>query len=126
MSKALVGKQIDGVWHTGIVIYGKEFYYGGGISHDAPAATPFGKYRTGEVNQLINAFISIIGQPTKVMDLGETEVPEELFMELLEDIAPRFNASTYDVLKHNCNNFTDEVAKLVLGEGIPSDIVDLP
>ena len=60
------------------------------------------------------------------MDLGETEVPEELFMELLQDIAPRFTASTYDVFKHNCNNFTDEVAKLVLGEGIPSDIVDLP
>ena len=43
MSKQLVGKQIDGVWHTGIVIYGKEFYFGGGISYDTPAATPFGK-----------------------------------------------------------------------------------
>ena len=34
--------------------------------------------------------------------------------------------STYDVFNHNCNNFTDEVAQLVLGEGIPKDIVDLP
>ena len=34
--------------------------------------------------------------------------------------------STYDVFNHNCNNFTDEVAMLVLGEGIPKDIVDLP
>ena len=37
MSKQLVGKQIDGIWHTGIVVYGKEYYYGGGISYDNPA-----------------------------------------------------------------------------------------
>ena len=47
-------------------------------------------------------------------------------MEMLQDIAPRFSATTYDVFNHNCNNFTDEVAKLVLGEGIPKEIVDLP
>jgi len=37
MSKQLVGRQIDGIWHTGIVAFGKEFYYGGGISWDLPA-----------------------------------------------------------------------------------------
>lgn len=41
-SKALVGKQIDGIWHTGIVVYGKEYYFGGGISYDPPSRTPFG------------------------------------------------------------------------------------
>ena len=66
------------------------------------------------------------GQPTKKMELGETEIPEEMFMELLRDIAPRFTEATYNVLKHNCNNFTDEVAQVLLGEGIPADIVNLP
>ncbi len=42
-SRQLVGGQIEGVWHTGIVIYGKEYYFGGGISYDLPARTPFGK-----------------------------------------------------------------------------------
>ena len=47
-------------------------------------------------------------------------------MEMLRDLSPRFTQATYDVFKHNCNNFTDEVAMLVLGEGIPKEIVDLP
>lgn len=24
------GRQLDGVWHTGIVVYGKEYFYGNG------------------------------------------------------------------------------------------------
>ena len=42
-SMALIGKQVDYIPHTGIVIYDKEFYYGGGISYDVPGMTPFGK-----------------------------------------------------------------------------------
>ena len=67
-----------------------------------------------------------IGTPTKTIDLGTTEIPEEIFMELLQDIAPHWNASTYDLFNHNCNNFTNEVANLVMGHGIPEDIVNLP
>ena len=58
--------------------------------------------------------------------MGSTEVPEDIFMELLQDISHKYTFATYDVFNHNCNNFTDEVATLVLGEGIPKDIVDLP
>ena len=43
MSMGLIGVQIDGIWHTGIVVYGKEFYFGGGICYDPPGQTPFGK-----------------------------------------------------------------------------------
>ena len=47
-------------------------------------------------------------------------------MELLENISHKYTSSTYDVFNHNCNNFTDEVATMILGEGIPKDIIDLP
>ena len=30
-SQALIGKQIEGLWHTGIVVYGTEYFFGGGI-----------------------------------------------------------------------------------------------
>lgn len=42
-SKQLIGREIEGVWHTGIVVYNKEYYFGGGISYDPPSRTPFGK-----------------------------------------------------------------------------------
>ena len=30
-SMGFLGKQIDGIWHTGIIIWGKEYFFGGGI-----------------------------------------------------------------------------------------------
>lgn len=42
-SRQLCGRHIEGVWHTGVVVYGKEYYFGGGVSYDAPGYTPFGK-----------------------------------------------------------------------------------
>lgn len=47
-------------------------------------------------------------------------------MEFLRDVSPRFTQETYNVLKHNCNNFTNECAHFLLGQGIPKDIIDLP
>jgi len=31
LSPMLIGKVIEGLWHTGVVVYGKEYYFGGGI-----------------------------------------------------------------------------------------------
>jgi hypothetical protein len=60
------------------------------------------------------------------MDLGFTEIPEDLFMEFLKEISPRFTQMTYNVFKHNCNHFTDECANFLMGSGIPKDILELP
>jgi desumoylating isopeptidase 1 len=67
MSQQLVGKYFEGIWHTGICVYNKEFYYGGGISYDRMGRTPF-------------------GNPTKSLSLGFTEIHEELFMEFLQEV----------------------------------------
>jgi len=47
-------------------------------------------------------------------------------MEMLRDMAPKFTDRTYHVFTNNCNTFTNEVAELVLGEGIPREIAELP
>lgn len=107
LSRQFLGKQIDGIWHTGIVVFGKEFYYGGGICKDPPSKTPY-------------------GTPMRSITLGETEIPEELFLEFLQEIQYKFTADKYDLFENNCNNFTDACSEFLVGEKIPSYITGLP
>ena len=52
----------------------------------------------------------VLGQPSKCVSLGETEVPEDIFMELLRDMAAKYTEKSYHVFNNNSNTFTDEVA----------------
>lgn len=39
MSGMLLGRQIDGIWHTAVVVFGREFFFGGqGIESCAPVS----------------------------------------------------------------------------------------
>jgi hypothetical protein len=38
-SKFLLGKQIDAIYHTGLVVYGVEYYFGGGICQGFPGVS---------------------------------------------------------------------------------------
>ena len=107
MSQQLVGKYFEGIWHTGVCVFNKEFYYGGGISYDAPGRTPF-------------------GTPTKAVSLGFTELPEEMFMEFLREAQTEWSEAKYHVFEHNCNHFSNAAVEFLTGEGIPKDIVDQP
>ena len=64
-----------------------------------------------------------LGTPAKTIELGRTQLSEDTFREKLEEMAPEWKASSYNLFKHNCNNFTNKVAKLLLGKGIPTELV---
>ncbi|KAJ4728501.1 desumoylating isopeptidase 1-like [Melia azedarach] len=107
LSMTFLGKAIEGIWHTGIVVYGNEYYFGSGIHCDRVGATPYGK-------------------PLRVIELGFTHVPKDVFEIYLQEISPRYTAETYKLLSHNCNNFTNEVAQFLVGKTIPEYILNLP
>ena len=44
-------------------------------------------------------------------------------MELLRDVSSRFRNSNYDIIRNNCNTFSNEVAMLLLGDGIPAHVL---
>ncbi|KAB2057094.1 hypothetical protein ES319_A11G147500v1 [Gossypium barbadense] len=107
LSMTLLGKPIEGIWHTGVVVYGNEYYFGGGIQHSPAGTTPY-------------------GTPIRVIDLGVTHVPKDVFEMYLQEISPRYTAETYSLLTHNCNNFSNEVAQFLVGSNIPDYILQLP
>ncbi|XP_077770470.1 desumoylating isopeptidase 1 isoform X2 [Canis aureus] len=103
------GKQLEGIWHTSIVVHKDEFYFGsGGISSCPPGGT-------------------LLGPPDSVVDVGSTEVTEELFQEYLSSLGESlFRREAYNIFENNCNTFTNEVAQFLTGRKIPSYITDLP
>ncbi|KAF5458227.1 hypothetical protein F2P56_022274 [Juglans regia] len=107
LSTSFLGKAIEGVWHTGVVVYGNEYYFGGGIQHAPAGLTPY-------------------GTPMRVVELGVTHVPKDVFEMYLQEISPRYTAETYSLLTHNCNNFSNDVAQFLVGATIPDYILQLP
>ncbi|NWW33529.1 DESI1 isopeptidase, partial [Panurus biarmicus] len=98
-----------GLAHTSIIVHKDEFFYGsGGISSCAPGGT-------------------LLGPPDTVVDLGNTEVTEEIFLEYLSSLGESmFRGESYNLFEHNCNTFSNEVAQFLTGKKIPSYITDLP
>jgi len=101
----LGGQHFEGVWHTGVVVFGKEYWYGGKVLASEPGKAPFPP------------------GPVKQTRLGMTLRTREEFEDFLRfEMAPRYTRERYDVLRHNCNNFADEVvAFLIQGCRIPSE-----
>jgi len=104
LAPMLIGRPLEGVWHSGIVAFGSEYFFGDGICNMPPGTTPF-------------------GSPTKKILLGESEINQELFHEYLSDLKGMFSPTTYNVKKNNCNHFTNECCNFLVGSDIPHDIL---
>ena len=109
MSLGLTGQQIDGIWHTAVLVYGKEYAFGQGIEVFTP----------GVAN-------SLYGTPVEQITMGTTSVPQDVFLDYMEDMKKIWVKEKYHLLDNNCNNFSDEVCQFLLGKKIPSHITGLP
>ena len=65
-------------------------------------------------------------QSIEVTPMGETEVPEEIANMFIEENRPRYTSESYDLLNHNCNNFSNEFVEFLTGNSIPEKIINLP
>ncbi|KAG5495200.1 hypothetical protein JKF63_02255 [Porcisia hertigi] len=106
----LIGRTLEGIWHTSIVVYGKEYYFDGGVGIIAapnPGSTRFGQpYRT-----------EVLGATTKR--------EEEFFAWTQQQSHTGFGPNDYNVLHNNCNSFSDAASLYLLGRHIPQDVLDM-
>uniref|UniRef100_A0A2S2NM95 PPPDE peptidase domain-containing protein 2 n=1 Tax=Schizaphis graminum TaxID=13262 RepID=A0A2S2NM95_SCHGA len=109
LGQSLLQKNIEGIWHTSIIVFGKEYFFGSnGISVCDPGTTA-------------------LGNPLRTHSLGKTCLPEDVFQEYLRGLEQdTFSADKYNLLRHNCNNFSNEISQFLCGNCIPGYILDLP
>jgi len=62
----------------------------------------------------------------EVVQLGRTDLPLEVILEYLESLKQIYTPESYDLFAHNCNNFTNDFAMFLVGNGIPKHITSLP
>ncbi|KAI3323015.1 DUF862-domain-containing protein [Xylariaceae sp. AK1471] len=107
MSMGFLGFQLDAIYHTSIELEGMEYVYDGGINVIRPGS-------------------SHLGRPLERIHLGKTELPLEVIVEYLDSLRDIYTPQAYDLFRHNCNNFSNDLSTFMLGRGIPEHIANMP
>eukprot|EP00758_Cryptobia_borreli_P007724 Tbor_TRINITY_DN5325_c3_g12::TRINITY_DN5325_c3_g12_i1::g.5038::m.5038 len=109
-SQALIGRHLQGIWHTSIVISGSEYYFDGGVGivKELPGQTRFGTPLVTEV----------LGRTSKSLREFEDWNEKQLS-------SSKFGPTSYNLLNCNCNHYTQEASRFLLSKDIPSDVKDM-
>jgi len=65
---------------------------------------------------------TIMGTPHQKIDMGVTEIPEDIFFEYIEELRQIYTFDKYHLLDNNCNTFSNAVCEFLVGKSIPSHI----
>lgn len=106
-SQMMIGTYMELLPHTGIVVFGQEYYYS-----REPAVCEPGKSLPSPVKKSIR--------------LGRTSKTRAELSFFLENLNVEYTASSYNFLTHNSNHYADVVCKFLLeGSGLPAELLSL-
>ena len=110
ISVSLVGRQIDVIPHTGVLVHGEEHFFSGGLQALPP--------------HRVQATFGLA--PIERISLGRTRRSREELRAFLNSVEDRYRAEHYDLFRHNCNHFSDEVLRFLGAGGVPERIMSVP
>eukprot|EP01062_Namystynia_karyoxenos_P061861 TRINITY_DN5452_c3_g1_i1.p1 TRINITY_DN5452_c3_g1~~TRINITY_DN5452_c3_g1_i1.p1 ORF type:complete len:1108 (+),score=301.27 TRINITY_DN5452_c3_g1_i1:118-3441(+) len=112
LSRTLFGRQVDGLYHTGVVVYGREYFFEGGITSVPQGRTRFGK-PGDEHNQRRR--------------LGRTQFSQEEFeVWVRHQERTKYSRLEYHLVDKNCNHFSEDAVQFLLGIELCEDVRELP
>ncbi|KAI5181612.1 desumoylating isopeptidase 1 [Nematocida sp. AWRm80] len=97
---------IDGIWHSSVVVFGKEYYYFNTICTSTPGNTHF-------------------GIPKRKISFGSTKITETELNDYIKSIYSRYSHDKYDILDNNCNHFTNHILEYLVDKQVPEYIMNL-
>jgi len=109
-------KSISMVPHTGIVAFNNEYFFSSsGVQHQNPST-----FRLTSGIQPIE--VKLIGRTNK------SKLEFENWLYYGTDVPRRFHGTTYKLLEHNCNTFSNYVLRDIFGfnVGVPDYVLDVP
>jgi len=127
-SSLLTGKNFEAIYHSSILVHGKEFWYGGNIfmskppmsQHFGPTLEKSGKMKMQPSTYLPELMCVHLGYTLMTLD----EIIE--YQQAEGGMAAKFTRTDYDVLTRNCNHYSNELAQVLCGNGIPDAITSQP
>lgn len=107
LSQSLIGEYYPAVYHTGVVVYGVEYFFGGdGISSCVMGQSPY-------------------GTPIESRTVAQTSMSRAEVLSILRRLRGDFPGNSYHFINHNCNNFSDAFIQALTNGAVrvPDEIV---
>jgi len=96
-----------GIYHSAIEINGREWSYGGNSDYEGTGI-------------FYNPARSLDFNLRETILIGTVLLNSEQFLEIIRQFNSMFIANQYDMIYKNCNSFTNDFAKALVGRGIPN------
>jgi len=124
-SWALLGREFEAIYHSSVLVFGSEFWYGGRVFKTVPPCVKcFGMPLMESVVKLTP---SCYHPDLMSVHLGYTLATMSEFRTFLSsNLAKNYRKDNYDVLTHNCNGFSNEATDFLTGASIPEQVINLP
>ena len=134
---------IDIIPHTGIIAFGKEYYFGGSASASitiTPTTAANNNYNKNTIGNTIGGIVmnatphdfqsSHNITPIQILSLGQTNITQSSFESWCIQMMSNgtYAGYNYDLLQRNCNHFSHDAALkgLNLQQGVPDWILNVP
>mmetsp|Transcript_58261 Transcript_58261/g.123673 ORF Transcript_58261/g.123673 Transcript_58261/m.123673 type:complete len:566 (+) Transcript_58261:94-1791(+) len=126
VSPLLFGQHFEAIYHSSVLAYGKEFWYGGHIFENEPPIDKqiFGPPLRGSLEHLER---SAYRPELRVVKLGHTLANAHEIQNYIDNtLRETFRPDNYDICKRNCNSFSNQLAVFLTGREIPGAVRNLP